>query len=146
MRMQSSQANCGSTSVYNAAHTLGRTVITLEECEKACGVTATEGTSTKKLIAGAKAVGLKVLDEIKEIRDDVALLLLESWIRRGAVPIIAVDSDSHWATVIGSCGQRYLVADSSDSELVLSYSSGELLQRWNNPESKKHYYAAIVTA
>jgi len=143
--MQSSQANCGSTAVYNSAQAVGKSQITLDECEKACEVSATEGTSTKKLLAGIKTVGLKLAYEIKEARDDVSILLLKEWLRRGGVAALAVDGDSHWVSCIGVSGARYLVADSDDSELVLSYSEGELLQRWQNPGAKRKYYGAIIT-
>jgi hypothetical protein len=34
--------------------------------------------------------------------------------------------------VIGFLGERYLVADSGDSELVLSYTAENLAARWND--------------
>lgn len=145
MRMQSSQANCGSTSLYNALHALGYTSATLEECEKACKVDATEGTSVKKMLAGIKTMGKQAFAEIKEAKDDIALLKLDQNLRWGMPALLVVDADSHWVTVIGRLGEhRYLLCDPADSELVISLSEGELLQRWGTPGARKPYYAVVV--
>jgi hypothetical protein len=144
VRLQSSQANCGSTSLYNAAHALGRTAVSLEECERACKVSATDGTSPKRLMMGVRELGLRVLLEIREARADIAAMQLERQIRSGHPVALVVDCDSHWAAVVGRLGDRYLVADSADSELVLSLSEGELLQRWANPEARRGFYGVVI--
>lgn len=143
--MQSSQANCGPTALYNAACALGKK-LSLEECEKACK-TSTDGTSPKQLKAGAMKLGLQVVEELKERDSHIAWLRTRHYLDLGCVLIVVVDADEHWATVVGQigCGNRLLVADSADNELVLSYSAGELLQRWGHPESKKPYYAVVVS-
>lgn len=144
MRMQSSQAACGPTALYNAGCALGRKA-SLEECEKACRTSATKGTSALQLGRGARTLGFTVECEVKEARSDVAAMYLKGLVDRGTVPIIAVDADSHWAAVVGRLGNRYLVADSAENELVLSYSEGELLQRWNTPNVRKGYYAMVLS-
>jgi ABC-type bacteriocin/lantibiotic exporter with double-glycine peptidase domain len=145
MRLQSNQANCGPTALFNAACALGKK-LSLEECEKACRTTATEGTTARKLAAGAQRLGLHIDDEIKEGRADVAERALRYWMSMGKVAVITVDADSHWAAVIGTLGRdRYLVADSADNELVLSYGYGELLQRWQTPESRRGFYALVLS-
>lgn len=140
--MQSSQANCGPTALYNAGCALGKK-LSLEECEKACKTDATKGTPTKQLISGARALGFQIVGEVKERRDDIAPLILRNSLQ-GQCAIIVVDADSHWVAVVGTNGPRYLIADSAENELVLSYSEGELLQRWQNPGARKGYYALLV--
>jgi len=144
MRMQSSQANCGPTALFNAGCALGRKV-SLEECEKVCRTSATKGTSPLQLGRGARSLGFTVENEIREARSDISAMFLRGLVMRGMVPIIAVDADSHWAAVVGVLGGRYLVADSAENELVLSYSEGELLQRWQNPGARKGFYALVLS-
>lgn len=143
--MQSSQANCGPTALYNAACALGKK-LSLEECEKACK-TSTDGTSPKQLKAGAIKLGLKVEDELREKDSHIAWLRARYYLDRGCVLILVVDADEHWVSLIGQLGHgdRLQVADSADNELVLGYSAGELLQRWGHPESKRPYYAIVVS-
>lgn len=143
MRLQSSQANCGAAAVLNAACALGRTNVSLEECERVCKTSASEGTSIRNLISGAKTTGLSLACEIKEAKEYVALLLLAHWVTVGGAVCVTVDEDSHWATVIGRVGARYLVADSADSELVLSLSSKELLERWDSGIGRTRFYGAV---
>ena len=77
-------------------------------------------------------------------RDSIAAMLLERHIRAGTPVVLVVDCDSHWAAVVGRLGDRYLLADSADSELVLSMSEGELLQRWANPEARRGFYGVVI--
>lgn len=144
MRLQSSQASCGAAAVHNALCALGREP-SLEACEKACRVDATDGTSPKRLVAGVKAMGGEVVAEIKERESDVGLLRLDKATTMGLVGILVVDADSHWVTVVGRLGDRYLVADSADSELIRSLSAKDLVERWKG-EGRKPYYAVLVGA
>ncbi len=130
--------------MHNAGCALGKKV-SLEECERACRTTATDGTNARKLKSGATRVGFDFRLEFREKRDEVAILLLKNWIDCGAAALITVDADSHWVAVVGRLGTQYLVADSADNDLVLGYSEGELLQRWRNSESGKPYYALILS-
>lgn len=47
--------------------------------------------------------------------------------------ILLVDANSHWVAAVGRLGDRILVADSADNDLVLSYSAEQLVDRWAGP-------------
>ncbi len=145
MRLQSSQSNCGPAAAYNAACALGL-ALSLEACEKACGTTATDGTPIKNLKAGLAKLGLKLQGEIKESKDDVALLRLDRALAQGHAVLLVVDGDSHWAAAVGALGDRSLIADSAENEMVLSLSAGELAQRWMTPGMRKGFYGVAVSS
>lgn len=129
MRMQDSQANCGSTALYNALQSLG-IKRSMKECERLCNVTAQDGTSTQDLIQAASAIkGLKPR-LIGESNHTAAESILSNNLRKGRPAILAVDDDSHWIAAVGMLGPRILVADSAHNELILSYNEDQLLKRW----------------
>ena len=143
MRMQSSQANCGPTALYNAGCALGKK-LDLNAVEKACRTTATEGTSARKMKSALERLGFHLGCEIRESRDEVATLFLRNWLDCGYAVVITVDGDSHWVAAVGRMGCQYLLADSADNELVIGLSEGELVQRWRNPETKRGFYGLAV--
>ena len=143
MRLQSNQASCGAATLYNVCCALGMTGVGLDECEKLCGTTAIDGTSVKQLLKAANSLGLDYA-EIKEGRADVAHLRLTAELGEGRPGALAVDGDSHWAAVVGMLGDKRLIADSADNELVISLEANELLSRWyNNGSGRTKFYAAV---
>ena len=129
MRMQDTQANCGPAAMSNALAALGLDR-PQNECEKLCKTTAIKGTSPAMLVRGLKAIeGIEPIP-FKEKRRDVALLRLDKALQMGRPVIICVANGTHWVATVGRLGDRYLVADSADQELVLSKSTGELAQWW----------------
>lgn len=142
--MQSSQANCGATALYNAAQALGKQ-LDLMACERVCRTTATDGTSIRGFLFGAKKLGLQTA---QTLRCDSAKRA-ESWLNEqivaGSTVAVTVDESSHWAAVIGKLGDRWLLADSADNELVLSLSTGELMHRWCASECKPKFYGVALS-
>lgn len=134
MRLQDSQANCGPASLQNGLLALGIPV-TQAECAAACGTTATDGTSPKGLLKGAKAFGRQPLI-INEKRATVATLWLRHFLSHGRPVVLCVDKSEHWVTAVAAMGDRILVADSADNELVLSYTTSALASRWGEA---RHY-------
>lgn len=128
MRMQDTAANCGPAALSNALDAMG-IKRSQDECAALCKTTATEGTSPKKLLAAITAVGRKGI-VIKERRTSVALAFLEGALSRGRSVVLCVDNDSHWVAAVGLLGDRVLVADSADNDLVLSYDLAGLAKRW----------------
>lgn len=132
MRMQDSQANCGAYAVKNALAALG-IERTASELEAACKTSATHGTSSRNIVkALSKIEGCDPL-LIKEKRLVVARLLLNDALRRGRPVVIAWNSEEpgdHWVAVVGLLGDRYLVADSADNELVVSGDDLWLADHW----------------
>lgn len=145
MRMQSNQASCGPTALYNAGCALGKK-LSLEECERACKTT-TDGTSLRQLKSGALKLGFTVEDEMRERDSHVAWLRARYYLDRGNTLLVTVDADTHWAAIIGmfAQGERILLADSAEAELVLGYSANEFLMRWEHPEARRPYYAMVVS-
>lgn len=144
MRLQSSQANCGAAALYNAMCALGLHP-SLEECEKACETKA-EGTTEPGMLKGIKKLGLKVVKEIKERREDVARLVLSDGLLQGQVAVLAFDGDTHWVSALGTSGTRLLVADSDEHELVIALSPAEFLLRWKSPNIRKQYYGVLFSS
>lgn len=134
MRMQDSQANCGPFALKNALEALG-VQRSAEELEKACGTSATNGTPTRGILrAATKIEGCNPV-VLRESKSDVALLKLEHALRRGRPVVIAWCSETpgdHWVAVVGVLGERFLVADSANSELVISYPVNELEAKWRD--------------
>ncbi len=134
--MQDSQANCGPFALKNALTALG-IERSAEELEKACGTSATNGTPTRGVFKAASKIDGCNPAIVRETRSDIALLKLEHAVRRGR-PVILCFCDSqgnpgeHWVSVVGVLGERYLVADSADSELVISMGVDELESKWRD--------------
>lgn len=127
--MQDSQANCGPFALKNALEALG-IKRSAEELEKACGTSATNGTPTKGILkAASKIEGCNPV-VLRESKSDVALLKLEHALRRGRPVVICVEQGAHWVSVVGVLGERFLVADAADSELVISLGVAELEAKW----------------
>jgi ABC-type bacteriocin/lantibiotic exporter with double-glycine peptidase domain len=131
MRMQDTAANCGPASVSNALQALGVSR-TQAECEQLCKTSGTDGTSARNIIKALQSLGCAGL-VLKEKRELVALTLLWHWLRKGRPAVLCVDDASHWVAAVGVIGERVLVADPADNELVLSYGADGLVDRWAAP-------------
>lgn len=131
--MQSTQATCGPTALYNAMCALGKRQGegVLEKCEKACKTTAISGTSPENLAAAAKLLGLRGTRYHLE-DSSLALDLLRSRLWEGRPVCLIVDQGEHWVTVCGTLGDRFLMADSADLELLVSVTAANLLKRWRD--------------
>lgn len=136
--MQDSAANCGPASVSNALQALG-IIRTQAECETLCKTNATDGTTGKNIAKGLKALGCHG-HPIREKRADVALAFLMSALGKGRPVILCVDDWEHWVAAVGLLGQRVLVCDPADNELVTSYEPEALMKRWAAPA----YYGVIA--
>lgn len=148
MRMQDSQANCGSIALHNALCALGIRR-SPKECEALCKVTAERGVSEADLVAAFSAVrGCKPY----EIRtEDAALAMgaLRDALHRGRPAILSVDADAHYVAAVGVLGDRVLVADGADNELVRGVADFRLSLRWGSEvvtidDKKKYLYWAVV--
>lgn len=132
MRCQDAQHNCGAFALYNGLRALGIERST-DECERLCGTTATDGTPTRGLVRAAKTIEGCSPVVIRERRRDIALLRLHGALTRGRPVILSwttkVPGD-HWVTAVALLGERYMVADAADNELVLSLAVDEVADRW----------------
>lgn len=132
--MQDSQANCGPFALKNALASLGIDR-SAEELERACGTTATSGTPTRGIIRAAAGIAECRPLLLREKRRDVALMRLSEALRRGRPAVLSwncEEAGDHWVAAIGILGERYLIADSGDSELVMSYPVQVLEEKWRD--------------
>jgi hypothetical protein len=149
--MQSTEASCGPTGVSNACKALGlnvseaAVVAWVDKVKKSNA--GAEGT-TEELLTRAiteaapkklrlRARGLLVYDETTA-RD-----ALTGALRRGAV-LLAVDGDTHWVTAVGLLGDRVLVADGAEAELVVSYSWEQVNARWMVPGNPAKWFGLVI--
>lgn len=142
MRLQDNQANCGAAAVKNGLCALGIDRST-EECELLCGTTA-NGTPPKRLLKGLQTIH-ELDPAVFHSRNEIAAsAILESFLRKGRPTILLVDNAEHWVTAIGLLGERVLIADGADSELVTSYPTDGFTKRWVNKHSKSQPYYGIT--
>lgn len=139
MRMQDTAANCGPASLSNALQALGITR-TQAECETLCRTSGTDGTTVRGLQNALKSLG-RGWEPINERRFDVAHLRLERALRKGFAGILSVDGGEHWVAAVGLLGERVLIADPSDNELVLSYAPDALKARWS---AGNRFYGVVI--
>lgn len=151
MRMQSTEASCGPTGISNGCKALGlnvseaNVVAWIDKVKKSNA--GAEGTTEELLLRAIteaspkklrlRAQGLLAYDET------LARDALVGALRRGAV-LLAVDSDSHWATAIGLTGDRVLVADGAEVELVVSYSWEQLDARWRCVGNPNKWFGLVL--
>lgn len=129
MRMQSSQSTCGPTALHNSLLALG-IQRGLDELEIMCGCTATDGTSTKNLMrAAAKIEGCRPV-LIRDRKSDIAALRLRFALQSGRPVVLVWGDGSHWVAAVGMLGERVLVADSAESELVISMEIEDVIEGW----------------
>lgn len=134
MRLQDNQANCGPAALKNALQALG-IERTMQELEAACKTSATNGTPTKNILAAAKAIEKCKPHKVLEAKRDVALLRLRFALQAGRPVLLSWCSTSpgdHWVAAVGMLGERFLVADAADSELVLSLDVKQLEEKWRD--------------
>jgi len=143
MRLQDSQANCGSTAVKNALCALGIDRST-EECELLCGTTAIQGTPPRRMIKGLESIHELDVQVISEHRKEIALLLLCESLRDGRPVILLVDKNEHWIAAIGLLGDRIIIADGADNELVTSYNTDGISGRWVGTSKRQTYYGIRI--
>lgn len=144
MRLQTSQANCGPAALSNALSAIG-IERSIKECEVLCSVSAAEGTSAAKLVRALSKIDGVSPFRIDERRIDVASLLLRAALDDGRPAILLVDQWDHWVAAIGLLGSgRVLVADSADSDLVLSYTWAQLVKRWGCVEARRPFWGVVL--
>lgn len=132
MRMQDSAANCGPTALHNALLAIG-VVRSVQELEVLCSTSATNGTPVRSLKRALSKIEGVTAVEIKERRRDVAALKLRHSIHSGRPVILLWTSASpgdHWVAAIGLLGDKYLICDSADLELVISLGIESVCTRW----------------
>lgn len=145
MRWQSA-SNCGPASVAHVLGVLGVKNVGQEVVEQFIAATerkktpvAREGTTQDQLV--------KALNRWANVTYSgcITTAHLASYTLRGALAwgsaaILGVDNtdkDGHWIAAIGMSGENYIVMDSADNEILVTYTEEQLLQRWATVETKR---------
>lgn len=137
MRIQEKKNSCGAAAILNALRSLG-TRVRERSVRKLCG-TDGDGTHEAGMLAGLGKLGC--YSEVLETdRKKLALASLRKYLSTEMPVILAVDEDSHWVTLAGTLGDRYVLVDSERTEKnrkengVYVLSVKELLKRWRKPD------------
>lgn len=143
MRMQDSAANCGPTALHNALLAIG-VVRSVQELEVLCGTSATNGTPVRSLKRALSKIEGVLPVEIKERRRDIAALKLRHSLTGGRPVVLLWTSlvpGDHWVTAVGLLGDRYLICDPGDLELVTSVEIDSVCSKW---ECDGSYYGVVL--
>jgi hypothetical protein len=102
----------------------------------------TDGTSQAGLLKAIRSINPGWGHPVKFRDAHAAFASLWLHLNRGQPMILPVDNWEHWVAAIGAIGQRVLVADSADNELVLTYTTDEILARWEGPRGG--WYGIVI--
>ena len=143
MRAQDHQYNCGPNALHNALAALG-VRRSARELEVVCGTTAQDGTSQTRLVEAARAIRGTKPWVLESGMPAPAIAMLRDALHRGRPAVLAVDRDEHYIAAIGMLGDRVLVADGANNEVVLSVPDYKLLLRWDNQTGLADAFWACV--
>src|SRR5882757_8272911 len=115
MRMQSSEANCGSTSLHNALNAIGVT-LSLEACERVCNTTATSGTNVYGIIDAIVTIRGDSKPVVLNKESPNNLFILSHMLTIGRPAVLCIDDNDHYVAAIGLLGRRVIIADSASNE------------------------------
>lgn len=132
MRHQRKSYWCGVAAIANALEVLG-IKRSQREIAKLCHVTAADGTNETEMKRALLANGCGV-DEWHESNATESAYWVRHGLSVGWPAILCADSDEHWVTVIGVCGERFLVFDPSRNSGIEVHSAESLAARWVNAD------------
>jgi ABC-type bacteriocin/lantibiotic exporter with double-glycine peptidase domain len=113
VRFQKEDFDCGPASLVNAAAALGRK-ISIERAALFAGTSPKDGTDEKGILRALGRMGLEG-EELHTSHQADAFRWLCQQIGLGRPVILAVEGDSHWASVVGVLGgDRVVYVDSAD--------------------------------
>lgn len=145
MKYQQLSGYCGITAINNALRCLGKKV---PEKSIACHISTDiekHGTNETELKTAIEGVGYTWV-EISTNKQEEALLQLDA----SFPSILCIDGWSHWVTVIGKVGGRYIVVDPSRTKANLVENGvhvmapKELVRRWKCWSEPKPYYGLQI--
>ena len=128
MKLQDAQHLCGPTALSNALASLGRE-IPPAACATLCHATI-EGADEDDIERAVKELGFTP----ERITTWLALC---GALVAGAPVVCSVKETEpydHWVAVIGVLGDRLIVVDSLNYELVVAYKRADWLEIWHGPE------------
>jgi ABC-type bacteriocin/lantibiotic exporter with double-glycine peptidase domain len=132
---------CGIASIANALEVLG-IKRSQREIAKLCHVTEAAGTNETEMQRALLANGVQI-DVNGEVVAQWALSWLDQHLTERGPVILCVDNDEHWVTVIGTCGDRFIIFDPSRNSGIEVHDATSLAARWVNSDGV--YYGIGVT-
>lgn len=146
MRFQKTCYSCGAASIVNALKCFGRNVDE-RKIRSLASTTAEDGTDDEGILTALDILGFNSTVFSSEKRRE-SLMLLKASLDEGMPVIIVSDSDTHWMTVVGRLGNKFLVFDPQRTirnikeNGISVLGERELFRRWN-VGSSGHYGIAV---
>lgn len=144
MRFQETKSSCGAAAIRNVLKCLGKNVG--EHRIRQLAGTDEDGTTEAGVMDALDKLGYtSEVYEHEKVGD--AKVTLTRCLKAGMPLIVAVDQDTHWATVVGMCGNRYVVVDSERTVKnkkengVHALDTRGLLRRWRKPDGTMYAIA-----
>jgi ABC-type bacteriocin/lantibiotic exporter with double-glycine peptidase domain len=145
MRFQETKSSCGAAAIRNVLKCFGQNVG--EHRLRQLAQTDEDGTTEAGVLNALDHLGFtsEVFDTAKVAHAKAAL---SKYLAQGMPMIVAVDQDTHWATVVGMLGdKRYVIVDSErtvknkkeNGVHVLDIRG--LLRRWRKPDGTMYAIA-----
>jgi ABC-type bacteriocin/lantibiotic exporter with double-glycine peptidase domain len=138
--LQDNEFSCGAVALANCLETVGADY-SATALAKMCRTSPTHGTDEKDVIKALVKLE-HPCRELAESHPGFALVTLRGFVAQGASAMLAVDADTHWISVVGMCGTRFIVHDPAQG--VTSYSDHELVARWRKSKAKLAFYGIVM--
>lgn len=148
MKYQERPSWCGVAALQNCAKVYD---LALDQKRLAhiAGTTYEDGTPPEGIVKAAKTFGLSCVEFETDSRF-MAAQWLDARKYSGEPAILCVDTWDHWVALIGGCGDKYCVVDSTnedwnyDENGVHLYSLQDILCRWCNEDETRGYYGLCI--
>ena len=141
MQLQTTPYTCGPAALVNALGCIGQRLT--EQAAAKLARTNVAGTDDNDMLHALRALEYET-HVINTKDEDAAWHLLHSQLVLGRPVLLAVEKDTHWAAAVGLLGERVLVADSADGDVIKSWEPDELLKWWRGKGRKPTYYGIAV--
>lgn len=138
MRYQKTCYSCGAAAVVNALKCFGRNVAE-RIVRPLAGTTEEDGTGEDGIVEALGSLGYssKIFSSDKKKE---SLSNLRKELDEGNPVIIVVDKDTHWVTVVGRIGKKFLIFDSTRTQVnikengIVILGEREIFNRWTQGE------------
>jgi ABC-type bacteriocin/lantibiotic exporter with double-glycine peptidase domain len=133
MRIQELEYSCGAAAIRNALCCFGK-LFTEEQIRQAAG-THENGTDEDGVVSALKFLGFSS-EQFETKKNEIARRKLLENLDDGSPVMLAVDRDTHWLSVVGRIGDRFLIFDSQQEPRNLRENGVQvltfrgLLRRW----------------
>lgn len=148
MRYQQLSWSCGPGAIVCAARAVGLRLAE-RRVRRACGSTRKDGTDDFQMVEGIRSVGMTA-EELLSGDRRAAWAFVRSSVAGGKSVVVCVDGWKHWAAVVGTIGDRALLADPTYTVRnrrengVHSLSRSELLRRWCHSKEPGKFYGIAI--